>query len=162
MFIIHRINMTIRRLTQELYYKVIFGNKVSFGANFRSRGRFNLFIDKTGSVIFGKNIFLNNDFSANSQSKIEIGDNCILGENVKMYDHNHVFANKNISISKQGFNSAPIKIGKDCWIGSNVTILKGVQIGSNCVIGANCLIYKDIPSNSVVKLKEQLIISERK
>lgn len=162
MFIIHRINMTIKRLTQQLYYKIIFGNKVLFGENFRSRGKFNLFVDKTGAITFGKNVFLNNDFSANCQNRIEIGDNCIFGENVKMYDHNHVFAKRNIPISKQGFNSATIKIGKDCWIGSNVTILKGVQIGDNCVIGANCLIYKNIPSNSVVKLKEQLIISERK
>ena len=79
-----------------------------------------------------------------------------------MYDHNHIFVDKNAPISEQGFNTDPIKIGKNCWIGSNVTIIKGVQVGDNCVIGANCLIYKDIPSNSVVKLKEQLSISERK
>lgn len=162
MFIINRVNMTVKRLIQKFYYKIIFGNKVLFGDNFRSRGKFSLFIDKNGSIIFGKNVFLNNDFSANSQNKIEIGDNCIFGENVKMYDHNHIFVDKNTPISEQGFNTDPIKIGKNCWIGSNVTILKGVQVGDNCVIGANCLIYKDIPSNSVVKLKEQLSISERK
>ncbi|NJK98761.1 MAG: hypothetical protein HC905_31020 [Bacteroidales bacterium] len=34
----------------------------------------------------------------------------------------------------------------------------GVKIGSNVVIGAGCLIYKSIPSNSVVKNRQNQMI----
>ena len=61
-------------------------------------------------------------------------------------------------IKHQGYTSAPIVIGKHCWIGSNVTILKGVTIGDNCVIGAGCVIHKDVPANSIVVNKQELIV----
>ena len=83
-------------------------------------------------------------------SILDIGDGTLLGENVKIYDHNHKFNKTNISIKDQGFSVAPVIIGAHCWIGSNVIILKGVTIGDNCVIGAGCIIYKDVPNNSVV------------
>ena len=40
-------------------------------------------------------------------------------------------------------------------------ILKGVTIGDNVIIGAGAVIHKDIPSNSIVVSKEELIIKER-
>jgi acetyltransferase-like isoleucine patch superfamily enzyme len=41
------------------------------------------------------------------------------------------------------------KIGNNCRIGSNVTLLP-VEIGDNVVIGAGSVVTKDIPSNSIV------------
>ncbi|MBP5395319.1 MAG: hypothetical protein J6Y18_05410 [Candidatus Methanomethylophilaceae archaeon] len=43
---------------------------------------------------------------------------------------------------------APIKIGEDCWIGANVTILPGVTIGDRCIIGAGSVVTKDVPDDS--------------
>ena len=45
---------------------------------------------------------------------------------------------------------APIKIGDNCWLASNVTVCPGVTIGNNCVIGAGSVVTKDIPDNSLV------------
>lgn len=51
-----------------------------------------LFVLWTGEgVKIGDNVFFNNGTSIAAKEKIEIGDNCIFGENVKIYDHNHVF-----------------------------------------------------------------------
>ena len=47
-----------------------------------------------------------------------------------------------------------------CGIGRNVTILKGATIGDNCVIGAGCVIAENIPSNTVVRLEQQLLKEE--
>lgn len=41
----------------------------------------------------------------------------------------------------------PIRIGNNCWITTNVTILGGVTIGNNTIIGAGSVVTKDIPSN---------------
>ncbi|WP_114938497.1 acyltransferase [Mucilaginibacter endophyticus] len=103
-------------------------------------------------LTIGNNIFFNNYCSINCLDQITIGDNTIIGESVKMYDHNHAYEKSPIvKTHPSEYTLGAITIGKDCWIGSNVTILKGVTIGDNVIIGANCLIYKSIPSNSIVK-----------
>lgn len=58
----------------------------------------------------------------------------------------------------QGFSSSEISIGDNCWIASNVVILKGVNIGNNVVIGAGCVIYKDIPDHTIVINKQELSV----
>lgn len=44
---------------------------------------------------------------------------------------------------------APVLIGENCWIGRNVSVMKGVTIGDNCVIAANSVVTKSIPSNCI-------------
>ena len=65
-------------------------------------------------------------------------------------------------IEHKKFNTSPIKIGNNCWLGSNVIVLKGVEIGNNCVIGAGCIIYKNIPAGSVVINNQELMIKNQK
>lgn len=133
------------------------GGKITFGKNVTFRKGFSLMIDKTGKVIIGNNVFFNNYCSINANEQITIGDGTLFGENVKVYDHNHCYKDVDVPIKEQGFTTAPISIGKHCWIGSNVVILKGVTIGDNCVIGAGCIIYKDVPANTVVVNKQELL-----
>lgn len=119
-------------------------------------------IDKGAEVIIGNHVFFNNYCSLNALQRISIGDGTIFGENVKVYDHNHCYKNPDIPIKKQGFVTAPVKIGKHCWIASIVVILKGVTIGDNCVIGAGCIVYKDVPSNTVVVNKQDMLMKQVK
>lgn len=92
--------------------------------------------------------------------KITILDNTLFGENVHIYDHNHRFSNPNIAIKDQGYTTSIVHIGKHCWIGSNVTILKGAFIGDNCVIAAGCVIDQNVPSNTIVRRNSNTIILE--
>lgn len=46
--------------------------------------------------------------------------------------------------------AAPVKIGKNCWLGEGVIVLPGVSIGDGCVIGAHSVVNKDIPDASIV------------
>lgn len=41
----------------------------------------------------------------------------------------------------------PVRIGRNCWITTNVTILPGVTIGNNVVIGAGSVVSRDVPDN---------------
>lgn len=114
----------------------------------------NFVLAKNAEVILENNVFMNNYCSINAIEKIEIGENTLFGEGVKLYDHNHEYTHD--KVEHQKFRTAPIKIGKDCWLGSNVTVLKGVTIGDNCIIGAGCLIYKDVAAGSIIKLNQNL------
>lgn len=125
---------------------------------FACRRNLTLTFEGRASLVIGRKVFFNNNCSISCLGKIEIGNDCLFGENVKIYDHNHKYKNKNALIRNQGFDVGFVVIGNNCWIGSNVTVLKNVTIGDNCVIGANCLVYKDIPSNSVVMHVENMDI----
>ncbi|MGI8952797.1 MAG: acyltransferase [Chitinophagaceae bacterium] len=126
-------------------YSVYFGKKISFK-------RYGLICIREGAQLtIGNNVFFNSYISINCHYKIFIGDNCLFGENVKIYDHNHNYKNKSFPIAQQGYCYGEIKIGNNCWIGSNVTILKNVAVGDNVIIGANCVIYKNIASDTIVK-----------
>jgi acetyltransferase-like isoleucine patch superfamily enzyme len=136
---------------------------IKFGSHVRFKKYCHILMFPKAELVIDSNVFFNNYCSVNCLEKISIGENTMLGEGVKLYDHNHAFGYKgnNLIVSKDQFETAPITIGKNCWIGSNVTILKGVTIGDNVIIGANCLIYKSIGGNTVVKLKAEYIIESR-
>lgn len=113
----------------------------------------------SGKLILHDGVFVNNSCSFNCMERIEIGNGTMMGEGVRFYDHDHVYTAE--KIEKWQWTTVPIRVGRDCWIGSNVTILKGVTIGDDTVIGAGCLIRNDVPANSVVYNDGNLVIKER-
>ena len=157
-----RVFLFLYRLIKIFVFKLEYKKNFVFGKNLRFRDSFRVNISPEGYLKIGDNCFFNHDCSINVHKKIVIGSLCIIGENVKMYDHNHVFKNTNLNIVEQGFSEDEIIVGNNCWIGSNVTILKGVHIGDNCVIGAGCTIAKDILSNTLVRLDNNYKIEEIK
>ena len=141
-------------------YKVIYGQSVHWGKSLHFRKGLQLTAEMGGTITIGDNVFFNNDCAVHAIKEIRIGSETIFGENVRVYDHNHRFADEKEAIKGQGYSTAPVVIGEHCWIGSNVTILKGATIGDNCVIGAGCVIAENIPSNTVVRLEQQLLKEE--
>lgn len=136
-------------------------SKLSIGEEFVCRNNCNLLLVGDAQVRIGDRVFFNNSVSINALLKIEIGSRTIIGENVKFYDHDHKYTSN--EIFPNDFVKAPIVIEENCWIGSNVIVLKGVTIGKNSLIGAGCIIHKNIPENSLVHLNTDgvLIIKKR-
>ncbi|WP_315861419.1 acyltransferase [Stieleria tagensis] len=62
---------------------------------------------------------------------------------------NHVFAQRDMPIRKQGLDRRDIRIEDDVWIGGGVSIAAGVSIGKGSVIGARSVVTRDIPPYSV-------------
>ena len=148
---------------QKAIYKMLFQRRFICGKRTTFRNNFNIYIEDGNTKLkIGDDCFFNNGCSINVLLNVEIGGECIFGENVKIYDHNHRFTDKTRKIKDQGYTVAPVKIGSHCWVGSNVVILKGVTIGDNCVIGAGCVITEDIPSNSIVTMDRKLLIKSIK
>ena len=83
---------------------------------------------------------------------ISIGSGTVFGPSVLVYDHDHDY---HFPLREDRFVSAPVSIGKDCWVGANTVILRGSTIGDNCVIGAGCIIKGNIPANTVVVQKRE-------
>lgn len=112
-------------------------------------------VAETGSTLtIGSGTFFNRNCTIVCKSTVTIGEDTLFGEGVKVFDHDHVHRPV---LEKNRFVSRPIRIGKGCWIGSNVIILKGVTIGDNVTIGANLVVREDIPSGVTVIAKQELV-----
>lgn len=82
---------------------------------------------------------------------VKIGDNVMMGPDVKIYTVNHNFKDINTPMNTQGFqNIRNVIINDDVWIGANVIILPGVTIGKGSVLGAGCVVAKDVESYSIM------------
>lgn len=132
-------------------------SSVQIGKNVHFRDFCQLRSGMNGQLKIGNRVFFNNSCSITCFHSIIIGDDCQFGEGVKFYDHNHRYKATDKLINEQGYSTGIIKIGNNCWFGSNVVILKNVTIGDNVVIGAGCVIHQSIPSGSVIINKQQLI-----
>lgn len=86
---------------------------------------------------------------------ITIGAGTVFGPSVYVYDHDHDYHH---ALREDRYLSAPVVIGKGCWIGADTVILRGSTIGDNCVIGAGCVIKGDIPANTVVVQKRETVL----
>lgn len=123
--------------------------RLNIGQNVTLRDGVRIRVNFNGKVSLGSGVGLNNYSLINAMEEITIGDNTIIGQGVKIYDHDHDYKKKG-KIRTTGFQVSPVQIGNNVWIGSNVTILRGTQIGDNCVIGANTLVKGEIAANSLV------------
>lgn len=110
-------------------------------------------VQKDAKLKIGKGTYITRA-TITSLGEIEIGDNCILGEGMKIFDHNHNYTKEPFSVSKTEFTVGKVKMGNNVWTGANVVILKDVTIGNNVIIGAGCVIHKDVPDNCVIVNKQ--------
>jgi acetyltransferase-like isoleucine patch superfamily enzyme len=131
--------------------------KVTIGSQTVFRKNCTINMEGQGKLTIGKGSFFNNGCSISCLGTIAIGDDTLFGEGVRLYDHNHVFNQAGKLVKTQGYAVGKIKIGNNCWIGSNCVILKDVEIGDNVVIGASCLISTSVPANTVVRSVPQLV-----
>lgn len=158
--ILLKIYWRLKAEMKKLCFKIMFGKRFSVGKNTTFRPNFGLYLEKGASIKIGEDCFFNRGCSINCLESVEIGNHTIFGENVKIYDQNHKFRDADRLIRKQGYSVDKVKIGNNCWICTNVVILKGVTIGDNSVIGAGCVIYKDVPANSIVKCNSTITVEQ--
>ncbi|MDZ4715337.1 MAG: acyltransferase [Cytophagales bacterium] len=84
-----------------------------------------------------------------AHDSIEIKPHCSIGEMVVIRDQNHVYGG-NTLLRDSGFETAPIIINENVWLGTKATILQGVVLGENVVVGAHSLVNESFPENSVI------------
>lgn len=110
-------------------------------------------LNNPSHIFIGKNSYINANsyLHAGNNSKIIIGENCLISYNVHIRTVEHVHdPNSCVNIIQQGLIERDVRIGNNVWIGYGAQILSGVTIGNNVIIGAGAVVTKDITDNSVV------------
>ena len=97
------------------------GNKVNVGA---------------GSFIYG-------------YGDIEIGNYCLLANQVELITGDHRNDNLDKPMRFQGRAANRITLKEDVWVGVRAVILGGVTIGRGAIIGAGAVVTRDIPEYAV-------------
>lgn len=143
--------------------KIEFGNNVKFGVinspMFYDSYAYIEARAETALIEFGNNISINNNFKITAEKSIKIGDNTLIGFNCLIMDSNFHDLDP-INRKNTDRNPKSVSIGKNVFIGHNVTILKGVKLGDNCVVGANTLVTKSFPENVVITGNPGKVIRE--
>lgn len=134
---------------QIFYFKLKYGKRLKIGKRVRFRKGFRLFISDDGYVEIGNNCFFNNFCTIDCMGKIIIQEHNLFGENVKLYDHNHLFDKKTVNRGTN-YKIGKITIGNNNWIGTGVIVLKNVVLGNNNVIGAGTVLSGEFKDDLIV------------
>lgn len=128
------------------------------------------YVDYGNNIYFGNNCEVNMNCTFLDDNEILIGDNALIAPDVKIYTAFHPLNAKDRFDNPKEDGSfefcktrtAPVKIGKNVWIGGGAIILPGVTIGDNVVIGAGSVVTKDIPSDKIAYGNPCRIIRDNK
>ncbi|MBG6240267.1 acetyltransferase-like isoleucine patch superfamily enzyme [Mycetocola sp. CAN_C7] len=97
------------------------------------------------NISIGKRVFINSGCRFQDQGGIAIGDDCLIGHNVVIATLQHDIA----PARRSDLIPSPVIIGRNVWLGANVTVLPGVTVGDDAVIGAGSVVTKDVPARTI-------------
>jgi acetyltransferase-like isoleucine patch superfamily enzyme len=99
-------------------------------------------------IEIGDNVLTNNNLFICAANYVSIGDNTLIGEHVTIIDHeaHGIHPNERRKIGEIG----KVVIGKNVWVGNDVTILKNSSIGDNSIIAASAVISGKFPPNVII------------
>lgn len=106
--------------------------------------------DISGFIRLGNNVWIGDNSNLGGAGGLEIGDDTFTGQCLYCHPENHMFEPTGVLYREQGVTRKGIKIGNNCWVGSNVIITDGVEIGNNCVVAAGAVVTKSFPNNSMI------------
>lgn len=113
------------------------------------KGLENLSIGEGSSIPKGSTIYC-------TKAPLTIGRKVIFGPKPTIITGDHridIIGKHIIDISdneKLPANDLPVKIEDGCWIGANVTILKGVTIGRGSIVAAGAVVTRSCPPYSII------------
>lgn len=144
-----RVSKTGRRFMPTYPLKIIGGENICIGDNFRSMG-YNYLYANDGAITIGDNMSVNTNVHIGGGSgRVTIGNNVQIGPNVVLRAADHGIAMGSL-IRFQPHVGGEIVVEDDVWIGANAVILKNVTLGKGCVVAAGAVVTKDVEPYVVV------------
>jgi putative colanic acid biosynthesis acetyltransferase WcaF len=108
--------------------------------------------------------------------KTEIGDYSWVGDHVELYSLDCISIGSHSVISQRSYLctgshdmadlafsyiTAPISVGDQVWIASDVFVAPGVKVGRGAVVGARSTVLKDVPPGVVVIGEPARVVRDR-
>lgn len=97
----------------------------------------------------GHDVYIGTGTTLFGHCGLDIGDNTLMAQNISLTPYSHIFEDPNNNIINQGGHTRKVTIGRDCYIGMNVTILYSADIGDGSVVGSGAVVVKPLEPMSV-------------
>jgi acetyltransferase-like isoleucine patch superfamily enzyme len=115
-----------------------------------------------GRIELGEHVYIGDDCIVSAAASVSIGAYTLVAHGVQIFDNdthprradarradwNAIM--KGPAEEYESIAAAPVRIGREAWIGFNVAVMKGVTIGDRSVVAAGSVVVKDVPADSVV------------
>ncbi|MBQ9779944.1 MAG: acyltransferase [Clostridia bacterium] len=97
-------------------------------------------------------------------AQVTIGDNVMIGRDLKIFTQNHQTERVDVPMCQQGFcDVSPLTIGNDIWICDSVIITPGcTRIGDGSILAAGAVVTADVEPYTVVGGNPAKVIKRRK
>jgi maltose O-acetyltransferase len=102
-----------------------------------------------GRVVLGEQVFLGRGCELDVLREVAVGDHTVIGPGVFVVDHDHGLR-ADLRIDEQPCAEAPVRIGRDVWVGARAVILAGVSVGDGAVVGAGAVVTRDVEPLAIV------------
>jgi acetyltransferase-like isoleucine patch superfamily enzyme len=124
------------------YGRVVLGRWVHLGRDTALRCH-------EGTLSVGDKTVLGRNVSINCFLDVEIGAGVMVADHVYVSDFDHRYDDLTKPIKDQGIVKSRVRIEPDAWLGTKVTVCRGVIVGAGSVVGANAVVSRDVPAGSV-------------
>ncbi|PHR21885.1 MAG: acetyltransferase [Sphingopyxis sp.] len=103
------------------------------------------------NVRIGKNVVINDFVHIWGAGSVEIGDETMIAAHSAIISQTHdTEALRHAKLYRETLILESVNIGRNVWVGSNVSILPGVTIGDNAILAAGSVVNKSVPKNCIV------------
>ena len=137
---------------------------ITLGNNVRLQHRVYLDTERSteGYITIGNGVYIGTGTTLFGHRGLEIGDDCLLAQNITLTPYSHIFDDPDRIIYAQGGHCEKVTIGKDVYIGMRCCVMYSGNIGDGSVIGAGSTVVKPIPPYSVAVGTPAKVIKSRK
>ncbi|MFE9561186.1 DapH/DapD/GlmU-related protein [Streptomyces sp. NPDC006487] len=116
----------------------------------------------TARVEIGNRVTIGQHTILNANHEITVGDGVGTGSYLAVWTHGYHFGHGPLNGTQPAY--APVRIGRDVWLGYHVTLLPGAHIGDGTVVAAGSVVTAPIPAGVLAggvpaRVKRQLDLS---
>lgn len=114
-----------------------------------------------GRITIGANAYLGDDVIVSAASHVIVGGGTLVAHGVQIFDndthpvdpeerarHFAAIQGKTTAAALR-ISTRPVSIGKNCWIGMDALVMKGVTIGDGAIVAAGSVVVEDVPAGAV-------------
>ena len=104
---------------------------------------------KRGQLSIGPRGFVGRGSVIVCRDAVTIGNDVLIAEYVTIRDQDHRYGGPEVT-AKNGYETEPVTIGDNVWIGAKATVTMGVTIGNDAVVAAGAVVTCDVPDGAIV------------
>lgn len=119
-------------------------------------------VEGDGRLEIGRFCYLGDGVLVSVKERVSIGEATLLAHGVQVFDNNThptSAAQRELQFRRMiGYKdrngpmvieSAPVTIGRRCWVGMNSIVMKGVSIGDDTIVASGSVVVSDLPAGVI-------------